>query len=85
MYKFKANADVFCFRLFGVQFNSKISMNAEIRARCVQAALRINALKRVKRFFNNLNIMQLSNCKLLSYIEAERRVLSRSAFDIRTV
>ena len=70
LYKPGASADVSSFRLLGVQFDSKLRMNEGVRALCVQAAWRVKALRRVKRFYNTRKMIQLYKSRVLSYIEA---------------
>ena len=53
LYEPGASAVVSSFRLLGVQFDSKFRMKTEVRVLCVQAAWRVKALKRVKRFYDN--------------------------------
>ena len=45
-------------------------MNDGVRGLCVQAAWRVKALRRVKRFYNTRQMIQMYKSKVLSYIEA---------------
>ena len=58
------------FRLLGVQFDSKLQMKEGVRVLCVQAAWRIKALRRVRRFYSIRHMVQMYKSRVLSYIEA---------------
>ena len=62
--------DYSSFRLLGVKIDSKLLMREGVRALCVQAAWRVKALRRVRRFYNVRQMIQMYKSRVLSYIEA---------------
>ena len=65
-----ASVDISVFRLLGVKVDSKLLMHQGVRALCVQAAWRVKALRRVRRFYSVRQMIHLYKSRVLSYVEA---------------
>ena len=58
------------FKMLDVKIDNKLLMHDGVRHLCLQAAWRIKALRRVRRFYSIKQMVQLYKSRVLSFIEA---------------